>query len=129
MTLRWKHATAAYLLVVAGAALVFVIGMMFEGYPRYGPTIIAVWPAVFLTGLACSFLPFFVFRALLRDIDDYTTAAIGGAGLGAVAGGLLSATLIEWPIWRSVLVFAALGTVSGLAQLWLERAFDRKWPL
>ena len=128
MTLRWKHAVSAYVLVMAGAALIFTLGMAMEGYARYGTAIIAVWPAVFLTGLVCSFLPFFLFRALLRDIDDYTTASIGGAGLGVVAGVLLSATLIEWPYWLSILVFGALGTASGVAQLWLERAFDRRWP-
>ena len=126
MTLRWKHALLAYVLVVAGAALVFTIGMVIEGYPRYGATMIVFWPVVSLVGLAGSLLPFLLFRTVLQDIDDYGTVAIGGAGLGAVTGTLLSVMLIDWPIWLSIIVF---GGVAGRAQLWLERTFDRRWPL
>lgn len=127
MTLRWKHALAAYALLLFLGSAGYALTLIFGDCTGCGPQAILLWPYVLVISIVLSLPGFLLLRFSLKGRETLPTALVAGAALGLVAALCMFAVFSEWPSVMALAGFAAIGAIAGPAQLWLERSLDRRW--
>lgn len=129
MILRWKHALAAYALLLFAGSTGYSITLIFGDCTGCGASAVFLWPYVFAFAAICSLPGFLFFRSYLNGRESYATALFAGAVLGLLAAMCFFLLFSAWPSAWALTGFFALGGLAGASQLCLERAFERRWPL